>query len=67
MVNRIPKSSVEKVKVLLKSLYPKAVALSYFNRVARIRTSSAEIICISLGAERIETTGGVYYRWKGKS
>ena len=64
MAGKIPKSSIEKVKVLLKSMYPVAVSLSYIREMARIRNSSAETICKELGVERVETTSGVYYKWK---
>ena len=66
MAGKIPKSSIEKVKVLLKSMHPIAVSLSYIREMARIRNSSAETICRELGAKRVETTNGVYYKWVEK-
>ena len=66
MAGKIPKESIGRVKVLLKSMYPIAVSLTYIREIVRIRNSSAETICRELGAKRVETTNGVYYKWVEK-
>lgn len=67
MPRKISKVSVDRVKILLRSVYPLAVSMHYIRQIVTIPISSVRTVCEEIlkdQAETIETNSGKVYRWK---
>lgn len=64
MAGRIPDESRKRVKLILNNKWPLAVSVDYIRLEASIARRSVKKICEEIGAELVETTNGVYYRWR---
>ena len=66
MTGKIPEKSYRIVKRILKFNSPVAVSPDFIRMTGGMSKKSAEKICMEIGAERVETSNGVYYRWAEK-
>jgi len=64
MTGKIPDKSYVNVKRILRRRYPLAVSLDYIRMEGGMSKKSAGRICADIGAEKVETSNGVYYRWE---
>lgn len=69
MAREIDRMSVERVRILLMSVNPKAVAMNYIRDITGLGNSSIRDICefmLRKNVEVIETSAGRMYRWREK-